>query len=117
MYLYAHAKTQRGGGSLETDSLQDGSEKSGQPGEMIAKKLARIMLDGKVSAGARDRIVLPFIGKEALWVPGLRMGDSCKVTPATGKILEIRWNSGRDSAQNHTERGEKDGLQNRRDDQ
>ena len=117
MYLYAHAKTQRGGGSLETDRLQDGSEKSGQPGEMIAKKLARIMLDGKVSAGARDRIVLPFIGKEALWVPGLRMGDSCKVTPATGKILEIRWNSGRDSAQNHTERGEKDGLQNRRDDQ
>ena len=117
MALYVTPKTQREGGSSEQDRLQDGSEQSARSGKTISKKLARIMLDGKVSAGARDRIVLPFIGKEALWIPGLRMGDSRKVTPETGKILEIRWNPGRESTHNHTERGEKDGLQNRRDDQ
>ena len=117
MALYVTPKTQREGGSSEQDRLQDGSEQSARSGKTISKKLARIMLDGKVSAGARDRIVLPFIGKEALWIPGLRMGDSRKVTPETGKILEIRWNPDRESTQDHTERGEKDGLQNRRDDQ
>ena len=117
MALYVTPKTQRESGSSEQDRLQDGSEQSARSGKTISKKLARIMLDGKVSAGARDRIVLPFIGKEALWIPGLRMGDSRKVTPETGKILEIRWNPDRESTQDHTERGEKDGLQNRRDDQ
>ena len=117
MCLFADAKTQREDSSSEQDRLQRDREQSLQNRKTITKKLARIMLDSKVSAGARDRIVLPFIGKEALWIPGLRMGDSCKVTPATRKILEIRWNSDRDSAHNHTERGEKDGIQNRRDDQ
>ena len=117
MCLFADAKTQREDSSSEQDRLQRGSEQSLQNRKTITKKLARIMLDSKVSAGARGRIVLPFIGKEALWIPGLRMGDSCKVTPATRKILEIRWNSDRDSAHNHTERGAKDGIQNRRDDQ
>ena len=59
----------------------------------VTKKLARIMLDGKIPAGVRDRLVLPFFGKEALWIPGIRMGDSCKVTPETVRILEIHWNS------------------------
>ena len=65
--------------------------------DMKTKKIARIMLDGKVPAGIRDKIVLPFFGKEALWIPGLRMGDSCKVGPATTRILEIHWNSDNDS--------------------
>jgi tRNA(Ile)-lysidine synthase len=65
--------------------------------DMKTKKIARIMLDGKVPAGIRDKIVLPFFGKEALWIPGLRMGDSCKVGPETTRILEIHWNSDNDS--------------------
>lgn len=61
---------------------------------LIRKKLARIMLDGKIPAGIRDKIVLPFSGNEVLWIPGVRMGDSFRVTSATTRILEIQWQSG-----------------------
>ena len=61
---------------------------------LIRKKLARIMLDGKIPAGIRDKIVLPFSGNEVLWIPGVRMGDSFRVTSATTRVLEIQWQSG-----------------------
>ena len=61
---------------------------------LIRKKLARIMLDGKIPAGIRDKIVLPFSGNEVLWIPGVRMGDSFRVTSATTRVLEIQWRSG-----------------------
>ena len=57
----------------------------------ISKKLARVMLDGKISRGLRDRMILPFAGKEALWIPGLRMGDAFRVSPDTKRILEISY--------------------------
>ena len=55
----------------------------------FTKKLARVMLDAGIPAGVRDHIVLPFIEKEALWLPGVRMGDSFRVTPRTSRVLEI----------------------------
>ncbi|MDO5131480.1 MAG: tRNA lysidine(34) synthetase TilS, partial [Eubacteriales bacterium] len=63
---------------------------AGSPGGTVSKKLARVMLDAGIPAELRDRIVLPFHGKEALWVPGVRMGDAFRITPETARILEIR---------------------------
>ena len=82
-------------GDRENDCTTGGRDRTSMTGDRTraAKKLARIMLDGKIPAGVRDRLVLPFFGKEALWIPGIRMGDSCKVTPETVRILEIHWNS------------------------
>ena len=60
----------------------------------IRKKLTRIMLDGKIPAPLRDRIVLPYTGQEVLWVPGLSMGDAFRVEPDTHRILQIRWEPG-----------------------
>lgn len=60
----------------------------------FTKKLARVMLDAGIPAGIRDRIVLPFIGKEALWLPGVRMGDRFRVTPRTSRVLEISFRPG-----------------------
>ena len=93
MCLYSVGKIQPGGGAAE-ETPGGCSNPAASPGnrEMICKKLARIMLDAKIPAGIRDRVVLPFAGNEALWIPGLRMGDSCKVTSSTTRILEIHWN-------------------------
>ena len=93
MCLYSVGKIQPGGGAAE-ETPGGCSNPAASPGnrEMICKKLARIMLDAKIPAGIRDRVVLPFAGHEALWIPGLRMGDSCKVTSSTTRILEIHWN-------------------------
>ena len=61
----------------------------------FSKKVSRIMLDAGIPAILRDRIVLPFCGKEALWIPGVRMGDAYKVGPRTERILEISVSAGR----------------------
>ena len=64
--------------------LSGGSQK-----ESFTKKLARVMLDAGIPARIRDHIVLPCIGGEALWLPGVRMGDRFRVTPGTARVLEI----------------------------
>ena len=66
-------------------------QKSTVPGDVIHKKTARMMLDGRIPAQLRDRIVLPSAGQETLWIPGLRMGDACRITPKTRRILQISW--------------------------
>ena len=60
-------------------------------GGLISKKLARVMIDGKIPAAVRQEAVLPFCGDEALWIPGLRMGDRYRITSGTGRVLEISW--------------------------
>lgn len=60
-------------------------------GGLISKKLARVMIDGKIPAAVRPEAVLPFRGDEALWIPGLRMGDGYRITSGTRRILEISW--------------------------
>ena len=69
----------------------DGRQGSGtdDDGCLFSKKLARIMLDSRIPAEIRDRIVLPFAGKEALWIPGVRMGDRWRVSGRTERILAI----------------------------
>ena len=68
----------------------------GREGGLISKKLARIMLDGKIPSQVRAELLLPFCGSEALWIPGLRMGDRYRVTPETATVLEISWRDQKD---------------------
>jgi tRNA(Ile)-lysidine synthase len=49
------------------------------------------MIDQKVPAQIRDRIVMPACGDEILWVPGGRISAAFMVTSDTKKILEIHW--------------------------
>ena len=114
MYLFSAGK---GAEDSCLSTRPETAEEARLPAEdrrLIRKKLARIMLDGKIPAGIRDRIVLPFYGNEALWIPGLRMGDSFRVTSATARILEIQWRSRGllSDSPAFIKRGEKDGIQN-----
>ena len=68
-----------------------------------SKLIARYMIDAKIPAKLRERIVLPAAGKEILWVPaGLtaeaicssdsgRISASYMVSGHTRRILEISW--------------------------
>ena len=55
------------------------------------KSIARYMIDRKVPAQIRDRIVMPTCGSEILWVPGGRISAAYMVSTDTKRILEIRW--------------------------
>ena len=58
-----------------------------------SKSIARFMIDAKVPAEMRGRIVLPTAGKEVLWFPGGRISAAYPVEPSTSRVLEIKWNS------------------------
>ncbi len=58
------------------------------------KKLARVMIDAKIAPELRDLAVLPFDGREALWIPGYRISAAALVTEETERILEISLFSG-----------------------
>ena len=76
-----------------------------------SKTIARYMIDTKVPAELRGRIVLPTAGSEILWIPagaadasdpetgsssGGRISAAYKVSSRTGRILEICWEPGND---------------------
>jgi len=91
-------RTRRGGDRITLDE-------SGR-----SKTIARYMIDAKVPAQLRDRIVLPTIGGEILWIPAGAVdapdsangnsSDSGRISAAylvsehTSRILEIRWKAG-----------------------
>ena len=62
------------------------------------KSIARYMIDRKVPAQIRDRIVMPTCGSEILWVPGGRISAAYMVSTYTKRILEIRWDPEGDAA-------------------
>ena len=66
---------------------QEGDRFSTLPG--THKKLKDYLIDEKVPRDARDRLMLVAAGPEVLWVIGMRMNESCKVTEETEEILEI----------------------------
>lgn len=53
------------------------------------KKLARIMVDRKIPAALRERIVLPAAGREILWVPGGPVHREYRITEGTETVLEL----------------------------
>jgi tRNA(Ile)-lysidine synthase len=55
------------------------------------KSIARYMIDRKVPAQIRDRIVMPTCGSEILWVPSGRISAAYMVSTDTKRILEIHW--------------------------
>ena len=75
-----------------------------------SKTIARYMIDAKVPAELRGRIVLPTAGSEILWIPAGaayasdqetgsssdsgRISAAYKVSSRTGRILEICWEPG-----------------------
>ncbi len=61
----------------------------GAPGR---KKLKEIMRAKGIAAGDRDRHPVFLSGGEIVWVPGLPVAESFKVTPATRRILLIEKN-------------------------
>ena len=54
------------------------------------KALSRLMIDARLPADIRDRMVLPVSGREVLWVPGLRDSAAYRVTPETKRVLCLR---------------------------
>ncbi len=91
-------RTRRGGDRITLDE-------SGR-----SKTIARYMIDAKVPAQLRNRIVLPTIGGEILWIPAGaadapdsengnssdsgRISAAYMVSEQTSRILEIRWEVG-----------------------
>ena len=56
-----------------------------------SKTAARYMIDLKIPAVLRDRIILPMHGSELLWLPGGRISAGYKVSHTTAHVLEITW--------------------------
>lgn len=54
-----------------------------------SKSAARIMIDAKVPAEMRGKIVFPTVGSEVLWFPGGRISAAFMVETSTTRVLEI----------------------------
>ena len=54
-----------------------------------AKSLARFMLDEKIPAQLRGRMVLPFRGQDVLWIPGGRISAAFRIGQDTKRVLEL----------------------------
>ena len=63
--------------------------------ENSRKKLTRCMIDDKVPRELRDQIPVVASGSEILWIVGGRINERYKITPETGRVLEIKYQGGR----------------------
>ncbi|MDO4284651.1 MAG: tRNA lysidine(34) synthetase TilS [Eubacteriales bacterium] len=54
-----------------------------------SKSLSRLMIDARIPAQLRSRMVLPTHGSEVLWVPGCRINAAYKVSHRTGQVLRL----------------------------
>lgn len=58
------------------------------------KKVSRVMIDDKIPGRSRGDIPLVAAGSEILWIVGGRINESYKVTPQTGRVLELQYQGG-----------------------
>ena len=59
------------------------------------------MIDVRMPAQVRDRILLPVCGSEVLWVPGFRCSAAYLVSEETKRIMEISTDGGEDGGYDH----------------
>jgi len=55
------------------------------------KKVARFLIDTKVSIPEKERVWVLESDRKLLWVVGRRIDDRWKITPATKEVLRIEW--------------------------
>lgn len=95
----------------------------GQTGDVLVldpeghvKKLSRIMVDRKIPAGIRGRIVLPVDSRQhVVWIPGYRIGADVRIDAGTRRVLELSLMKRKDEygRQNiRTDSGRKSGTEN-----
>lgn len=53
------------------------------------KKIARFLIDQKLSATAKEKVWVIEMNKKIIWVAGMRIDDRFKVLPSTREILQI----------------------------
>ena len=58
------------------------------------KKVSRIMIDDKIPGRIREEIPLVAAGSEILWIVGGRINESYKVSPRTGRVMELQYQGG-----------------------
>ncbi len=85
--LDADAVGPRKGLVLRTRRSGDRIRPLGAPGE---KTLKKFLIDRKVLRPQRNRTLLLARGNEVLWVVGLAISDTVKVTPRTRRLLHLR---------------------------
>ena len=76
--------------------------RSRRPGDRVrllrspgSRKLQDVFVDHKIPVGHRDRIPLIESDGEIIWVPGIGIAESAKVTAATTEVALFRFSSGR----------------------
>lgn len=65
------------------------------------KSIKKFMIDVRMPAQVRDRILLPVCGSEVLWVPGFRCSAAYLVSEETKRIMEISTDGGEDGGYDH----------------
>ncbi|MCR5108302.1 MAG: tRNA lysidine(34) synthetase TilS [Lachnospiraceae bacterium] len=54
------------------------------------QSISRFFINQKIPSDERDNIKLLARGSDIIWIIGLRMGGSCKISEATKRVLEVR---------------------------
>jgi len=54
------------------------------------KKLKEFFIDAKIPRYERDKILILEDQKQIIWVVGLRVSESVKITPSTQQVLRIK---------------------------
>ncbi len=81
---------------FDYDKIEQISIRTRQPGDTLVigenrhKSLRRYFMDIRVPEEERGERLLLCDGSDVLWVIGARMGDRCKLTEATRRVLEVR---------------------------